>query len=71
MNGNPTEIRICKKCKWCSTGSTMYNCNYPHYPKKLNLVTGELEQEYKGCAASRVSEAGGWCGPEGRFWEPK
>jgi len=39
----------------------------------VNLVTGKMSKETSeiSCADSRNRDYGGFCGSEGKFWEPK
>lgn len=63
-------MKLCKDCQY-SRGfwfdSELMVCRGPHIP--TSPVNGKPIREF--CRIQRSRSLKGYCGPEGKFWEPK
>lgn len=71
-------IRLCVDCRFAElvqTPTVRWVCAHPtsRNPPERSLVTGVLREAYQfNCLDMRSFDAwGGYCGREGRHWEPR
>jgi len=62
-------MKFCKDCKYHSHVSVIHICCHPKSVTNVDLVSGE--KKYTHCSWARDNCVFGFCGKEGKYFEPK
>ena len=61
--------KLCKDCLWFDPSRSEDTPRCVRAERPISLVTGERLPIF--CENQRVLSSNGYCGPEGRYWEPR
>jgi hypothetical protein len=69
-----TEPKLCKNCKFYHPNEYVDSCDNPIFPKRTNVVTGEVDSNF--CFQLRMKHqlegySYGLCGPEAHYYEKR
>lgn len=69
-----TEPKFCKNCKFFKERAILDWCENPVFPKRTNIVTGEVHPNF--CCDLRMKNqfegySYGLCGPSGKYFEKR